>query len=622
MAKATLKEKLQYRFDKWMAKGVLALIGLLTVITVLTVSVIAAVVSLFKLHPANAELDFFEAFWISLMRTLDAGTMGADSGQSFRIAMLVVTLAGLVIVASLIGIVSNAFNAKVEELRKGKSRVLEENHTLILGWNSKIFQIIRELVIANESRTKPKIVILADKDKVEMEDEIHRHVKHLKNTEVVVRSGNPMSLVDLRITSHEKARSILILPPDGVEFSDSVAIKTTMALLASPSHNDNSYHIVTEISDSENLEIAKLVGGSEVTWVQADDLIARLIVQTSRQSGLSAVFTDLLDFEGSELYLHPARVFDGIRYQDAVNRMTQGCLIGVIRDGEVNLNPQCDFVLLASDFLIVIAEDDASIKFGQKASFESQFFTELTVNHRVAESFLVIGFGSNTSRIVSELAGYLAPGSTITVVSDADVTLPERAGIGIEVVSDNPAKRQTIDGLDLSRFQHAILLADDSLDDIQRADAQTLLTLLHIREVVRSRGLQLNIVTEMLDDHNRELAETTKADDFIVSDKLVSYMLAQLEENDELSEVFSALFSVEGPEIALRPIEEYVQLGVGLTFNTVVAAAIAKGDSAIGHRIRVNQDEADQNWGVELAPDRFAERTYKPGDKVVVLTTT
>jgi len=43
-------------------------------------------------------LDFIEAFWESLMRTLDSGTMGGDTGWGFRIVMLFVTLTGIFVV--------------------------------------------------------------------------------------------------------------------------------------------------------------------------------------------------------------------------------------------------------------------------------------------------------------------------------------------------------------------------------------------------------------------------------------------------------------------------------------------------------------------------------------------
>ena len=142
-----------------------------------------------------------DLLWGGLMRTLDPGTMGGDAGWGFRALMLVITIGGLIIVASLIGIVSGAFDSKVEELRKGRSRVLEHDHTLILGWNSKIHSIVHELAIANESRGRASIVVLADKDKVEMEDEIRLAAGNLGKTTVICRTGDPKSLTDLAMVS-------------------------------------------------------------------------------------------------------------------------------------------------------------------------------------------------------------------------------------------------------------------------------------------------------------------------------------------------------------------------------------------------------------------------------------
>jgi ion channel POLLUX/CASTOR len=147
-----------------------------------------------------------------------------------------------------------------------------------------------------------------------------------------------------------------------------------------------------------------------------------------------------------------------------------------------------------------------------------------------------------------------------------------------------------------------------------------LLTLLHLRELARKSGKPLNIVSEMLDDHNRELAESTDADDFIVSDKLVSLMLAQLAETAELSHVFASLLSSEGSEVRLHPIEWYVKLGVPVDFNSVIAAAREHGDTAIGIRKageligKANTDE------VLLNPIRDEKTVFKAGDKLVILT--
>lgn len=195
-ARPALRERLRYWFDNVMARGTIAVMGLLGVATLVFIAFIALVVILFGLVPAGDDnFTYFEALWGNLMRTLDPGTMGADSGWGFRAAMLVVTIGGLIMVASLIGIISSAFDRKVEELRKGRSRVLETDHTLILGWSQKVLPIVSEICIANESRTRPAIVILADRDKVEMEDELKSQLPRRHRTRIIVRSGDRKSVV-------------------------------------------------------------------------------------------------------------------------------------------------------------------------------------------------------------------------------------------------------------------------------------------------------------------------------------------------------------------------------------------------------------------------------------------
>ena len=60
--------------------------------------------------------------------------------------------------------------SKFEELRKGRSVIMEEGHILILGWSSKIHSIISELAKANENQKNVVIAVLANRDKIRMED--------------------------------------------------------------------------------------------------------------------------------------------------------------------------------------------------------------------------------------------------------------------------------------------------------------------------------------------------------------------------------------------------------------------------------------------------------------------
>lgn len=621
MKDSTFKAKFAYWFDNVMARGVISLIGLLGLTSLLFIGIVAAVVSTFKLYPPSGPLNFLEVYWAALLRTLDPGTMGQDDGFGFRFAMLVVTLSGVILVASLIGVISTAFNSRVEQLRKGRSTVLESDHTLILGWNSKVFSIIHEVAIANESRNRPTIVILAPRDKVAMEDEIHSRLRHHGKTRIIVRSGDPMSLMDLQIASPQTARSIVILSNDGDEDADSVTIKTCLALVNGPNRRDSQYRIVGEIRSETNLEAAKLVGKNEAVWVLGEDLISRLIVQTCRQSGLSAVFTELLDFEGAEMYTTIQPELVGLTYGQASLRFEQGCLMGVLENENVVLNPHPRTVLSSNHQLIVVAEDDSSIKVGKEQVILGELIRPVVRPSRVAESTLILGCNASLQDILGEMANYMQPGSRVQIVADLPCTLKLPVdGLDIAYREEDPTNRKVLEGLEVSSFDHIVVLADRARHTTQRGDARTLLSLLHLREMARMEGSRLNIVSEMLDDRNRELASTTDADDFIISDKLVSLMIAQLEENPDLSVVFEKLLSAEGSEIRLHPVEWYVEVGKPVNFNTVIAAASQHGDSAIGFALESQRSTDSRLFGVTLNPDRGAAIVFESGDRLVVLT--
>ena len=68
--------------------------------------------------------------------------------------MLFVTLGGIFVVSALIGVLNNGIEDQMARVRKGRSRVLESNHTLVLGWSARIFTILNELMTANENQAQ------------------------------------------------------------------------------------------------------------------------------------------------------------------------------------------------------------------------------------------------------------------------------------------------------------------------------------------------------------------------------------------------------------------------------------------------------------------------------------
>ena len=196
MQKITFRQRFQYWFDNYMSRGTPALLGGLFVLAALIIVIVAVLVQLTGNAPQGT--NFLGVAWMGLLRTLDSGTMGGDTGSPFFLfMMLVVTFGGVFVVSALIGIINNGLEDKLDELRKGRSMILESEHTVILGWSPQVFTIISELAQANANRKQGAVIaILADQDKVEMEDAIRERIPDTKNTKVICRSGSPIDLTD------------------------------------------------------------------------------------------------------------------------------------------------------------------------------------------------------------------------------------------------------------------------------------------------------------------------------------------------------------------------------------------------------------------------------------------
>jgi len=625
------RAKLRYRFENTLSKGPGIMIAYLGLASAAVVTIAGIGLAVFGVSssaaPGADDFGFIEGVWHSLMRAIDPGNLGGDEGWWLRILMLLVTLFGIFIVSILIGTITSGLEQRLGELRKGRTQVLEENHTLILGFSSKVFAIIGELIIANGNQKNPAIVILADRDKVEMDDEIRAKFPDLKNTRVICRRGNPIDLDHLKLALPNLARAIIVLAPE-LDQPDIYVIKSVLALTNNPDRKAEPFHIVAEIQDAKNLEAAALVGGNEAIYVLSDDLIARLTAQTCRQSGLSVVFTELLDFDGAEIYFAELPKLVGLRYQDALLRFQNSTIIGIAcKSGQVLVNPAGDTCIQAGDQIIAISDDDDTITLTehQFVPVEQSLISIKPSAARQPEKTLILGWNGRGATIVRELDAYVAAGSEIVVATDNEAHRSVLQALSSELKQQRLrfargeiTTRALLEALRPASFDHIIVLGDTALE-LQQADAKTLITLLHLRKIADLQNVRLNIVSEMQDIRNRQLAQIARADDFIVSDKLVSLMLSQLSENKLLDQVFRQLFSNEGSEICIRPASDYVKIGIPLNFYTVVAAASQRGETAIGYRKCALSDDKDQGFGVKVNPAKNDTVLFEARDQIIVL---
>ena len=629
MSKPSLRERLAYSFDNSLARGPVVIIAYLALLSIGLIIALATLVWATGVAPAAEGGDkpgFVAIAWMALMRTLDSGTMGGDTGSwSFLLAMLAVTFGGIFVISTFIGTLTTAIEAKLDALRKGRSRVLESGHTVILGWSPRVFSIVSELVIANENQRRAAIVILGDRDKVEMEDELRERVGATGSTRVICRSGNPADMDDLAIVNLPGSKSIILQPPVGPE-SDIQTIKALLAITNSPDRRPEPYHIVAEIREPRNLAVAALAARNEAELVLVPDLLARVTVQTSRQAGLSVVYQELLDFGGDEIYFKEEPALAGKRFGEILGLYEDSSILGLARaDGTIQLNPPMDSAVGAGDRVIAVSQDDDTIRLARSgaAPVDESAIVFGEPKAPQAEHTLILGWNSMAPLLLRELEVYVAAGSQARVVGSypesieaARAACPPTENLRITLFEGDPTDRTTLDRLEIPAFDHIVLLSEHP-DDDERTDARSLVTLLHLRAIREQSGSRFSIVSEMQDVRNRALAEVTRADDFIIGDQLVSLLLTQISECKALNAVFTDLFDPEGSEIYLKPARTYVQLDREVTFATLVEAARRRGEIAIG--FRQPSTGGASGHGVVTNPPKSRRIRFTERDSVIVL---
>ncbi|WP_170127990.1 CASTOR/POLLUX-related putative ion channel [Euzebya rosea] len=626
----SLRTRSAYAFDRSLSRGSVALIGWLGVLSVTVVVLGATILVLLGLHPEDAEsIGAAEAVWQSLMRALDAGAVGADVGWAFRAVMLLVTIGGLFILSTLIGVLTTGIEGRLEQLRKGRSVVVEDGHSLILGWSPKVLVILSELAVANANVARPRVVVMAERDKVEMEDEIREQLGDLLgDTRVICRSGNPMSITDLAIVSPATARSVVLVAPEE-DHRDRFVLRGLLALSDPSVRPPGSNHIVATIEDPANREVARIIGGDDVRLLGVGDLIARITAQTCRQSGLSVVIHELLDFDGDEIYFSAVPALAGRTWREVLLSFETCSPIGLRHvDGTIALNPPADLVLGADDVVIAIAADDDRVVLPDApvASPIEVHIQSPTATSMPPERTLVLGWNDRGTVLLRNLDAYVPDNSTVEVVTSHPDVQPALEELGAELRTmtlttrtADITRRTVLEEMALGAIDHVIILADAHAAGRDEADTDTMITLLHLRDLAARHDCHFAVVTEVLDSRNRELLRTTSADDFIVSERLISLLMSQVSETPALETVFTQLFDPEGSEIYLRPAHHYVQPDVATPFSTVVAAAAARGETAIGYRLVDLGDDPARAHGVVVNPGRSTEVRLGRGDRVIVL---
>jgi ion channel POLLUX/CASTOR len=636
-----LRAKVRYRMDEFIGGGAgkqLLFLAGLTVALVLGFTLVGLVLGVGA--PEGGFIDrTYETAWFYFGRVVDSGTFTADEGMLNRGISTTASILGVIVAGLLISALAGNFQERLESIRRNGAPVMEDRHFVVLGWSDKIYSVIDQLSEAYAAEGRITVAVMAEGDKVMMEERLYDNVQYGKRVKIVVRSGSSVSLGDLEKVSFAYARAIVVLVDErdvgNPDQADARVMKTLMAIFNHPEARgrQKQMRVTAEVMQSHNQELAIIASSGFAKVVKTNEMISKVILQTARISGLSLVYDELLRFEGNEIHFKSFPQLVGRRFGEVLLDFPNGLVVGVAKsDGSGHvLNPPADHVIAQDEELLILAED-SNITWRQYPGplHPSQIPPIQSNARKNVEHMLVLGWNPKIFPIMKEFDDYVAEGSTLTLVNsltveDRDAAIADACGalgtVNLRHLVGQFTSRALMDELQPQNYPLVMVLGD-GIDgkSAEEADTRAIIALLLLRDARRRSSLAPNqrVVSEILDPKNRELAATTQINDIVISNEMVSMVLAQVTYEPRVQAVLEDLLRSEGSEIYLKPLSFYCPDGQAVTFEYLILAAKARGEVALG--LQIISEDAEKKYGLTLNPTvRNVAFVTKPGDRLVVL---
>jgi hypothetical protein len=628
-------EERNYNFEYYFttdpnAKPVVVIIANLICVTILTILFYLTN----NLHQLSGVHRFLEMFYMSLAKMGAGGGAGPNGWLWPTRAILI--LSGFMKMGAfslLVNFLGDALDSKMEAIFEGASKVLEENFVLILGWSDKILPLVDQLCLANESDGGGPIVIMSEMYKPDMDAFLLDNIEEWRGSKLVTRGGNPINPNNLEFVAAPIARSIVVLSqgfdPDE---ADAQAARAVLAVTGGMKHQPTG-HVVVELRDADNVPVVRLGISDAMCPTQEEkdrrvlpcvgpNLVGRLMVQCSFEPGLARVFDHILAFEYNEFYFSNWDAqLSGKKFADACFSFEDAVCIGICTpeldaDGRrIFLNPPGDTIINGGDLLIFVAEDNDTYTCGEVRLSATGKPPDVKEAEKKGNRTLLIGWRRDMQEMVLEVDKWAQPGSNLTILApgsedegycpagptideriaelkDADCDPDALTNIVLVNVEGSPLLRDTLQNkCEVHTFDSVLILTPEAegVEGI-RCDSRSMVTMLLCRDIQKKMnsfdlcgGRDPFLVAEILDPRTANLLKLASANDFMVSNLLISECLGQMSQEINIQALLEDLFCPEGNEMHIKPINLYAYPGEALTFWELVARARMRCEIALGY---------------------------------------
>lgn len=444
-----------------------------------------------------------------------------ENPQTLILAVVVLIIGMVLFTGVIIALTTNAIKDYVGNKKSGSGKVFMENHIVILNWNSKVPELVSDLLFVEDNDVT--VMILAQVDKTYAETQIINAMNRLSQKHkfvkmnVLVKQGDPLLRSNLDDITVKHARAILIMNPDHHEKIDETMTKSDLNVIKNilslgEIEFDLEPPIVVEIKNMETKEkiltlsrVVKSLKEHEIMPIVFDRRLGQIIAQTLIESKIEDVYLSLFSFKGSEIYMIP--------------------------------NPDLESVLKEHNQAIPVASDNhATYVLSPNNTIK---------NSKSIHNFKPIELKLKKVRVTTDFDTYIiGKNNKLAFILDA---LKQYESLYKSKFHSNYIEQHEIpefvEKLNQSTRSAKILLLSDEDVDVDALDANIINTLIYLEGHIKNPNVE--IIVELLNPKNDIIVRGFNINNTIISNKIISLLLSKLALFKETAPFYEDLLTIE-----------------------------------------------------------------------------
>ena len=430
---------------------------------------------------------------------------------------IVIVIVGLVLFSgAIIATVTTALRAYIDKKSHAKGKILIDNHFVILNWNSKVPEMIYNLMLKG---FKNNIVVLSERSKEYVESELKSlfltndiHQKFKAN--LIVKEGDSLLRSNLEDISIENASQICVMvgeniadgDDDNIINSDLLNLKIILRLGSFNIRNDCQIVVETDSDETrgqiENLSYTvSSLKKMNIVPVSFNKKIGQIIAQSLVAPQMGDLYDELFSFAGAEFYS-----------------------IESDEDIETYLKKHNEAIPVYKEDkqLFVLADEENDTNKCRNNAYSNNLKLEPVVRETVTtDAIFIIGDNSKKEFLLENLERSKNYGEIDFELKHYNKV--ENAQL-IEDIKNTPGPKKIL------------ILSDDQVG-AESYDANVFVTLIELSKAFPNKE-NITYITELLDSRNLSSIRDFNIHNTIISNKMMSLLITQLAMNKQSKRFF------------------------------------------------------------------------------------